>query len=287
MASYTQLEPNSFSALGVDTNTSFDGADVSFFATTSFLYTLFFIAIVGAAFYRYVLVGVYRMEASESGIRKSNETFKKTTLGLLGVFALFLIIATLNSQLLTGNVGLEDLRANPAAPAAPSTQSAPTTGTSPTTGTTPSTNSSYTARVQSHNSNVSRIAPSIKTNYNNVPCTEAQFGEAKPTCTSLAYMPLESINLLLYLNSQCGCVLVVTGGTEPGHLSHGENRRPIDLRIGGSRGDPNNSDKLYQFVKNSASNKLGPSSNCFERYLLNGFTFCDEKPPNAQHFHVY
>ncbi len=49
------------------------------------------------------------MEASESGIRKSNETFKKTTLGLLGVFALFLIIATLNSQLLTGDVGISSL----------------------------------------------------------------------------------------------------------------------------------------------------------------------------------
>ena len=107
---YKLLEKSSFEALGIQ-NQTFNSANVSFFATSSFIYTLLFSAIVGAAFYEYILVGVYRMEASESGIRKSNETFKRTTLGLLGVFSLFLIIFTLNKGLLTGNVDLSEFKA--------------------------------------------------------------------------------------------------------------------------------------------------------------------------------
>jgi hypothetical protein len=107
---YKTLEQSSFKeVLGMD-SPAFNSSNASFFATSSFVYMLLFTAIVGAAFYEYVLVGIYRMEASESGIRKSNETFKRTTLGLLGVFSLFLIIFTLNKSLLTGNVSLGELK---------------------------------------------------------------------------------------------------------------------------------------------------------------------------------
>jgi hypothetical protein len=108
---YKLLESSSFKeALGINTP-GYDPSNISFFTTTSFIYTLLFSAIVAAAFYEYILVGIYRMEASESGIRKSNETFKRTTLGLLGVFSLFLIIFTLNKSLLTGNVDLTEFKA--------------------------------------------------------------------------------------------------------------------------------------------------------------------------------
>ena len=107
---YKTLESSSFKeALKINSPT-FDSANVSFFATSSFIYILLFTVIVAAAFYEYILVGVYRMEASESGIRKSNETFKRTTLGLLGVFSLFLIIFTLNKSLLTGDVDLNEIK---------------------------------------------------------------------------------------------------------------------------------------------------------------------------------
>ena len=108
--SYTALEQSSLSSLGVAAPT-FNGTDVSFYATTSFIYTLFFIGIVMAAFYGYALAGIWRMQASQESITKSNEKFKKVTLGLLGVFSLFLIIFTVNQDLLTGDVGLADLKA--------------------------------------------------------------------------------------------------------------------------------------------------------------------------------
>jgi hypothetical protein len=110
---YISLEPEITKELGIKNQPTFNGQAVSFFATSSFVYTLLFMAIVAASFYRYVLAGIWRMEASESGIRKSNEEFKRVTLGLLGVFSLFLILFTLNKDLLRGNVGLEALAKDP------------------------------------------------------------------------------------------------------------------------------------------------------------------------------
>jgi hypothetical protein len=105
---YKTLESNSLKSLGVDAPT-FTGATPSFLATSTFVYTLFFTAIVAASFYRYVVAGALRMQASESGIRQSNEIIKKVTLGLLGVFSLFLILITVNKDLVSGNVGLSAL----------------------------------------------------------------------------------------------------------------------------------------------------------------------------------
>jgi Transglycosylase SLT domain len=105
---YQQLEPRLTSSLGI-TVPSFTGS-TSLYQTSVYIYTLFFIAIIGASFYRYVLAGIWRMEASEQGLRKSNETIKKTTLGLLGVFGLFLILFTVNKGMLTGDVNLDGLR---------------------------------------------------------------------------------------------------------------------------------------------------------------------------------
>jgi hypothetical protein len=73
---------------------------------------LLFSAIIVAAFYRYVVAGALRMQASQNSIQKSNEIIKAVTLGLLGVFSLFLILFTINKELVTGNVGLGGLGGN-------------------------------------------------------------------------------------------------------------------------------------------------------------------------------
>jgi hypothetical protein len=52
------------------------------------------------------------MQANEQSIRLSNEIIKKVTLGLLGVFSLFLILVTVNKNMVSGTVGLDGLRAN-------------------------------------------------------------------------------------------------------------------------------------------------------------------------------
>ena len=104
MVSYTSLEPSSLDSLGIK-SPSFDGA-TSFLETTTFVYMLFFSVIVVAAFYRYVVAGALRMQSSQSSIQKSNEIIKAVTFGLLGVFSLFLILFTVNKQLVAGDVEL-------------------------------------------------------------------------------------------------------------------------------------------------------------------------------------
>jgi len=289
MASYLQLEPSSFSDLGLSNVPGFNSSNLSFYDTSSFIYTLFFIAIIGAAFYEYVLVGVYRMEASESGIRKSNETFRRTTLGLLGVFSLFLIIFTLNKSLLTGNVGLGKLKADPVPATNVSSTSSNVTAVQndPQTSTPSIVNGrTYAERKASHDANAASLwAAGINTNKVGQLCS-AEALRTGAGCTSLAYLWPETITMLKNLKGVCpDCAIVITGGTEPGHSSHCEGGGNVDLRLLNTRNDPNNPDPLYVFLKKNAT-KTDVTNNCYIRYYYDGYKFCDERAPRPQHFHV-
>jgi hypothetical protein len=288
--SYTPLEPNSLTDVGVKAPTFAVGSTPSFFATSSFLYALCFVAIVVGAFYRYVFAGILRVQANEAGIRQSNEIIKKVTLGLLGVFSLFIILFTVNKGLVTGDVGLGDLKVKGITDTPVVKQTQNTQTQQPQTNQNQTSSKAYADRLKSHNDTVARLSPSgIHTNHSDQPCTEAQFGQPYPSCTSLSYVPEETIQMLLRVNGSCRCQLTVTGGTEPGHVSHGENKRPVDLRINASQ---DTSDPLYAFIKGVGS--PGPATgNCYITYLWSSFTFCDEKRPSnagatwAPHFHVY
>jgi hypothetical protein len=111
---YTPLEFGFTQAVSYDgKGTSFSSLDaVSLFTSTSFLYSLGIMISVVAAGFMYARAGLWRMEASERGVRKSNEEIKRTTLGLLGILSLFVIIYTFNKDLLTGDVSLKDLKAS-------------------------------------------------------------------------------------------------------------------------------------------------------------------------------
>lgn len=58
----------------------------------------------------YARAGLIRMQASEQGVRKSNEEIKRVTIGLLGILSLFVIIYTFNRDILRGDVGLDAFR---------------------------------------------------------------------------------------------------------------------------------------------------------------------------------
>jgi hypothetical protein len=66
---------------------------------------------------------------------------------------------------------------------------------------------------------------------NATPCTEGQgFG-----CTNLNGLPEPAVQGLISLKSDCGCEIVVTGGTEPGpHKTHGVGKPMVDLRYSDS-----------------------------------------------------
>ena len=108
---YIPLEPSFSQSLGIKDAPAFKAGEVaSLFTSTSFLYSFAIMLSVVAAGVMYARAGIYRMQASEAGVRKSNDEIKRTTIGLLGVLSLFVIIYTFNKGLLTGDVGLDGLK---------------------------------------------------------------------------------------------------------------------------------------------------------------------------------
>ena len=274
MVEYRQLEPSSLTAL-VDNVPTFDGSNLSFYDTSSFIYTLFFVAIVGAAFYQYVLVGIYRMQASESGIRKSNETFKRTTLGLLGVFGLFLIIFTLNKSLLTGDVGLDGLKTESTPGAETKSESTPTPVPSGSTPPIPSKNDDPVGWDAIKNDAIVRSQLASLPNggviVNKNVCTEP----TQTSCTTVGGLPQESISMLSLLRQTCGGKIAITGGTEAGHKSHGPGKPPVDISL--------NDDTLASCIRNFP---IGPTkSYCKKTFVNFGYVFCDENL-GVPHWHV-
>ncbi len=57
-------------------------------------------------------------------------------------------------------------------------------------------------------------------------------------CTSLAFLPSFVIDNLITLKRGCGrlCTIVITGGTESGHTTHGPDKPAVDLRLDDTNG---------------------------------------------------
>ena len=258
--SYTSLEPGFTESLGVGGLSYSTDNVASLFASSSFLYSFAIMLSVLAAGVMYARAGIWRMEASERGVRKSNEEIKRTTLGLLGVLSLFVIIYTFNKGLLTGDVGLDGLRAKSFV----SGGGAPT----PTSTPIPTTNGTEQANRQALSSN------GITVNKN--PCTAAEMAQSKPSCTNLTDIPQSVLSMLIQLKTTCpNSTVVVTGGTEPGHVSHGPGKSAVDLRIGTGALDT----CIQKF-------NTGPTLNyCTATYTGLGFVFCNEK--GTGHWHVF
>ena len=228
---YQSLEPTITNSLGIEKPT-FNNSSPSLFTSTSFLYTLFFVVIVVVAASRYAQAGLFRMEASERGIKNSNEIFKKTTLGLLGVFALWLILSTINKDLLTGNVGLDKLRA---------TKGVSGGGGGGTTVLKPSS-ARDNPPIPANNDdpvgweairNDSTIRAQLR-NLANGGITVNKTVCINPTqksCTTVGGLPPETISMLTQLRSTCSGEIEITGGSEAGHSSHGPGKTPVDLSV--------------------------------------------------------
>ena len=264
MATFNLLEPSIASDLGQTAPKFVPGAPADLFLTTSFLYTVAIMGILAVAAWRYMLAGAWRIEASERGVRKSNEEIKRVTLGLIGVLSLFTILYTFNKGLLQGDVGLEGLatKRTGASATGVTTPAGPASPPNPTGG--------------SEQTNRAALAAQGIT-VNKEPCTEAQMKESTPSCTNLADMGSAAMSMLLQLPSSCpGASVAVTGGTEPGHKSHGPGKSVVDLRIGGS--------VLDACISKKGS--TGPDLNyCVGTWVWLGFVFCNEK--NTSHWHVF
>jgi hypothetical protein len=295
LVTYTALEQDYLNKITSEP-VSFD-VSTSFGDVSGFLFTTFFAVIVAAAFVRYVMAGVYRIQASEAGIRKSNETIKRVTLGLLGVFGLFLVLYTVNRGFLESDINLDGLRITGGSAGVGGTgvvTSNPGTGNQTGTGQQAGTGTGggslteeqYQEKVKKHNA-VAEIlrANNITTNHNYAPCTKVQLERKQgqrppPSCTSLVDLPQGTINLLINLKKACNCDVVVTGGTEGGHTTHGEGLGPVDLRITTSN------DPLYSFIKTNGTKLSDAGNYCTPRYEWGGRQFCDENLGRDRHWHI-
>jgi hypothetical protein len=270
MVEYRQLEPSSLTNIVLKDVPGFTSSNLSFYDISSFIFTLFFVAIIAAAFWEYILAGVYRMEVSEGGIRKSKETFNRTTWGLFGIFALFLLIFAINKGLLTGDFGV--VKAGPMAKVA--TQTASTTNPTPFI---PKNNDDPTGWDAIKNDPAVRAQlaslPNGGISVNKKVCVTP----VQTSCTTVGGLPQETISMLGSLRSDCSGTISLTGGTEAGHKSHGPGKSPVDISLYSPGG-------LEACIR---AFPAGPSvSFCKKTYVKYGYIFCDENL-GVVHWHVY
>jgi hypothetical protein len=269
--SYTALEPDSLKILNVTSPTFKDG-DTTFVTTITFVYTLFVVAIVMAAFYRYVVAGTLRMQASENAIRQSNEMIKKATLGLLGVFSLFLILFTINKGLVTGDIGLGSLRKGSTTTPSGTSQGTVKTGEPITTTKPGATQVGSGQDAINDDARVRSILSGIGISINKPVCGSP----SQKNCTTVGSLPENTLSMLRSLRSTCGGTIEITGGTESGHASHGPGKNPVDIHIGGVVLDT----CIRGFTKGTSRNF------CKSTYTNFGYTFCDELNTDP-HWHVF
>ena len=270
MASYIALEPDFNEALGGNALTFDTASTPSLFTSTSFLFTLFFVVIVVIASGRYVIAGLHRMEASQVGIKKSNEIFKRVSMGLLGVFSLWLILFTVNRDMLKGDVGLAGLRVDTSV----SSGSVGAAGTGASSAPISNTASNTTGLEAIQND--ASIRSQLKTNNIHVNKPVCQ-DPSKTGCTTVGGLTNSTLSMLSQLRSTCSGTIIITGGTETGHKSHGPGLDPVDISIKDG-GQLNNC--IQSFDK-------GPTIGfCKTTFINFGYIFCDEKGGDP-HWHVY
>jgi hypothetical protein len=96
-------------------------------------------------------------------------------------------------------------------------------------------------------------------------------------CTNVNGLPQDTISFIKGLSGSAGNI-VITGGTENGHSSHGQNLPIFDLR---------KTNALISFILRSGK---GPNPSfcntgtgkCYTKWLYSGYWFTDE----GDHYHV-
>lgn len=101
------------------------------------------------------------------------------------------------------------------------------------------------------------------------PCSSGE--TYRDGCTNLAGLPATAITGLSDLKKDCNCSIVLTGGTEGGHKTHGYGKAVVDLR---------KSPELTKYIQASATK--GNRTSVGQQWSLGGDTYVDE----GDHWHV-
>lgn len=244
------------------------------------------IALAGGLAVIMIVIGGFQYLSTDavSGKSEGKERIQNAILGLLLAIASYMILNTLNPQILDFNLTVQNVGSTIRS----ATSTAPTP-LPPTSSTTPTACNITPANACAKNSCLSvcpigvpwiqgndaqirsMLAPKITVNNSNCQ-TVGDSG-----CTSLTYLPQRSISGLQWLARNCGssCSITITGGTEFwAHTSHGPGVNRVDLRL---------SPLLDNFIKKGT--KLTTNS-CYPgqpAWGINGSTYVLE---NGNHWHV-
>ncbi len=191
----------------------------------TYLPQAFNISIAVAAVLAFVMITfggmVYATSDSVTTKHDGRQYIENAIYGLLLVLGAYAILNTINPQMLSFNLSINRPLSTPTAPVV--------AGGVP-----------MTAQQLAQDSAVRNSLPSGVTAYAG-PCTQGQ----TTGCVNLNGLPSSAIGGLASLRNNCNCDVVLTGGTEGGHETHG---------VGSSRVDVRKSSGVSSYVNN---NKIG------------------------------
>jgi len=195
-----------------------------------------------------------------SGKSEARATIEHAIWGLLLAMSAWLILNTINPNLVNFNLNVPTQQIS----------TIPTPGTSGATLPWYPLSPADLTQDQTMRTSLSQNVPPVTVN--NSPCTTPGVTSG---CTNIVGLPLNAIAGVSNLATSCNCTVQISGGTEGGHVTHGPNIPVMDLS--------NNSAALNSYITtngqptNTAScSQLGP------QYSLSGAIYVNE----GSHWHV-
>jgi hypothetical protein len=171
-----------------------------------------------------IVIGGFQYISSDAiqGKSAGKDRIKNSILGLILVISAWLILYTVNPNLLRINLNIEQVTAGGPKVTLGGTLSAGTGQKLPGYAMDDGQIAFDKAiRDQLYSDSGGKIT------VNAGPCTTGQTSG----CTNLNDLPVTTVTGLEDLQKECGCSLTISGGTEGGHASHGPNLPPVDLRF--------------------------------------------------------
>lgn len=175
-----------------------------------------------------IVVGGFQYISTDAIQKKSDgkERIKNSVYGLIMVICAYLVLYTINPNLLKLDLNIETIKVSP-------TVSKVALGGESSAGT-GKTLAGYTlteSEVKINNAMRQDLDKNYGVKTNAGPCVNGEISG----CTNLVGMTGAAFNGVVDLKKACntkgGCNVTISGGTEGGHSSHGPNLNPIDLRF--------------------------------------------------------
>lgn len=264
---------------------------------TSFVFvTLVTASLVAAVFM--VMRGSFTRFTSDSVYKhtEGNEMIRRAVFGLLAVLTMYLTILTINPDMLRKGLNLPSYQTTQDITSIISPNAYISDPSINPASNTPRPFSPIPVTTDAINRKILEDAK-IYTNHPGGDCTAEQWADinGNPSCTSLEGLPRDTVNMLLSLKNDCGgdvCGIIITGGTEPGHKSHGKGLYPVDLNCSVNGASCfSSSSRLNTYIKSLT--ELNPTlSICNHTYgpYKTNFFFCDENVSKtgsgAPHWHL-